>query len=478
MNHKLCSFTKYQSWVCIRQISLRYHNRNSYSHPNRYNNVCIRYRSSIAAEQTRHNFTQQHKPASPVTQPLNTKPINNIIQSTTNVLNNHITPSSHNNTTASTVSLTELYTALTNTIPQSHVLWCCAYGSRIFQQSSNKQTSTTTSLIDIIIVVQNIQQFHQDNVRQNPTHYSRVMRLFGLNSICYMNKLGGNMYYNTDIVLNNSNIHVKYGIIELNDLITDLTQYTSIYVAGRLHKPVRILHNNIDNQFHNALQQNLYSAVNIALLLMSTQRRHPTALITGDATKMNTVATAKLSGNKPVTNDDMIIQFTLIELYCVISSISYQGDIRMNMRAENPNKVNNIVLNNTQHFHSLYEPIIHQFIDSRILLCTGDDNHTQLQLCCTDDIKYQLLVQLPLHVEEVLCEYDRAQRSGEKSNQQILHDLSYNTSDTVLYHSLQHTLRLIVQRSSTVQSVKGIATAGFVKAIRYAIAKIRNSIQK
>lgn len=112
---------------------------------------------------------------------------------------------------------------------------------------------------------------------------------------------------------------IKYGVVNLDTLCTDLSEWTTLYLAGRLQKPVKILRD--DPRVRLANQVNLISALRTALLLL------------------------------PPT-------FTELELYGTIASISYMGDPRMVLPTEDPSKVANIVGNNLHNFRRLYSPLI------------------------------------------------------------------------------------------------------------------------
>ncbi len=301
------------------------------------------------------------------------------------------------------------------------------------------------------------------------------MRLLGINTICHINKhTAANIYYNTDITLNNTNIRCKYGVIELNDIITDCTKYTKLYVAGRLQKPVKILVSNTQ-RLDKPLQQNLYHAVNIALLLLGTQSQHSTQQI------INAVATVNndTTGVSQYSQTGHIV-FTASELYHIITSISYTGDIRMLFRAEQPHKIQNIVVHNIQYFNQLYQPILQQYIDRKIIRIQNNANGTEpvYTLYPTQQWRYDRLIALPSHIKQLLCERDREQRSGNLTNNEVIHELAYITTAEHTYTALQYALKSVNRYSSTTQMLNGLLTAGIGKSIRYALAKIRKAMIK
>lgn len=51
-------------------------------------------------------------------------------------------------------------------------------------------------------------------------------------------------------------------------LISDLSEWTTLYAAGRLQKPVRVIKAGVNEEFNNALETNRRHALRIALLLM------------------------------------------------------------------------------------------------------------------------------------------------------------------------------------------------------------------
>ena len=46
----------------------------------------------------------------------------------------------------------------------------------------------------------------------------------------------------------------------------------------------------------------------------------------------------------------------IMDLYNTICGLSYKGDIRMNMKMENPNKIKNIVIGSLEGLEFIYRP--------------------------------------------------------------------------------------------------------------------------
>lgn len=218
-------------------------------------------------------------------------------------------------------------------------MYAFSYGSGVFPQSAGtpageKQTSAihpkpeqailqaqkgTPKMIDFIIGVSHSQHWHSLNLREHKNHYSFLARMPFANSIipAVQDKWGAGVYFNTHVVVNGTLI--KYGVVNINTLCRDLIDWDTLYLAGRLHKPVKILRDH--PQVRLASQMNLLSALRTSLLLLPPK-------------------------------------FTEQELYSTIASISYLGDPRMVFPTENPKKVSNIVGHNMSNFRILYKPLI------------------------------------------------------------------------------------------------------------------------
>lgn len=219
------------------------------------------------------------------------------------------------------------------------IRYCFAYGSGVFPQSKpdgsvptaeqlarvhpkappavQKAQGGQPKMIDFIFGVTFTQHWHSLNLAQHRDHYSGLGSL-GSAAVSYVqDKMGAGVYFNTHIVVNG--IMIKYGVVNIDTLSRDLTDWDTLYLAGRLHKPVKILRD--DARVRLANQMNLFSALRTALLLLPDH-------------------------------------FTEVELYNTIAGISYLGDPRMTLPTENPHKVSNIVGNNLPNFRRLYTPLI------------------------------------------------------------------------------------------------------------------------
>ena len=215
------------------------------------------------------------------------------------------------------------------------IRYAFAYGSGVFPQTAqapmappsklhpnpNSAISTVQAgggkMIDFIFGVTHTQHWHSLNLQQNRNHYSAVGSLGSYVVSRVQDRWGAGVYFNPYITVNGTLI--KYGVVNLDTLCTDLSEWTNLFLAGRLQKPVKILRDNPRVRLAN--QVNLLSAVRTALLLLPER-------------------------------------FTEKELYSTIAGISYMGDVRMSLPAENASKVTNIVKHQLINFRTLYGPLI------------------------------------------------------------------------------------------------------------------------
>lgn len=251
------------------------------------------------------------------------------------------------------------------------IRYAFAYGSGVFTQGYlNPDTQT-----DLIFGVTYPDHWHSINMKYNPDHYS-TLRYFGSDVVSKVQEIGAGVYFNPFVEIEGK--LVKYGVVSVDTLIKDLAQWNSFYLAGRLQKPVSILRDDPIIKFWN--QQNLRAAATLAYLDMN------------------------LKPNEA---------FDEFKFYENITALSYKGDIRYKLGAENPNKINKIVSNNFEYFQQYYSPILNEIIK---------ENHFVFPPGFTKD--------------------------------------NYNEK-----------LKDTIFRSSALQTLKGIFTAGVSKSVKYALAK-------
>jgi translocator assembly and maintenance protein 41 len=214
------------------------------------------------------------------------------------------------------------------------IRYAFAYGSGVFSQSSSSSATSLSphpnpskavaewqkgggKMIDFIFGVSHTQHWHSLNLQQHRDHYS-ILGSLGSGFVSRVqDKIGAGVYFNPYITVNGTLI--KYGVVNLDTLRNDLSTWDSLYLAGRLQKPVKILRD--DPRVRLANQINLISAVRTALLMLPEK-------------------------------------FTEKDLYSAITGISYQGDPRMRFGSENPRKIANIVENQMSNFRQLYSPLV------------------------------------------------------------------------------------------------------------------------
>lgn len=180
----------------------------------------------------------------------------------------------------------------------AHIEFAFAYGSGVFTQESSSKP-----LIDMILVSKDTTDFHRDTLNQYPKHYPLLLRYLSPSMISSINdKMGAGVNFCPYVSLDTNKDKVsqfKYGIISKKNLINDLNDWTTLYISGRMQKPIVILRPNEDIM---KLQiQNLKMALSAALLLLPEQ-------------------------------------FSITDLYRTIIQLSYLGDVRMGI-AEHPRKI-------------------------------------------------------------------------------------------------------------------------------------------
>ena len=309
-------------------------------------------------------------------------------------------------------------------------------------------------MIDFIFGVSYTQHWHSLNLYEHRDHYSAVGSLGSYVTSRIQDNWGAGVYFNPYVTANGTLI--KYGVVNLDTLCTDLSEWTTLYLAGRLQKPVKILRD--DARVRLANQVNLLSAVRTALLLLPER-------------------------------------FTEKELYSTIAGISYLGDPRMAFPTENPRKVANIVTHQLPSFRQLYAPLIENLPNVSFAdpLCNTrnwfKDPEANANLVQDMDPKkrgnmvrrlpksfrgklyfaYQSKYQIPRREFNEMLEQSQDEdskgikrREGGEFEQRIAKE-----SVEDLREEVRGVIKKTISWPSTSQSVKSFVTAGFSRSWRY-----------
>jgi translocator assembly and maintenance protein 41 len=352
------------------------------------------------------------------------------------------------------------------------ITYAFAYGSGVFPQSPSSASRTTHSphpnppeailkwqkgggkMIDFVLTPRFSQHFHSLNLRNHRDHYSFLGSL-GSGMVSHVqDKYGAGVYFNPYITVNGTMI--KYAVVNFETLLRDLTDWDTLYLAGRLHKPVKILFEEPNIRVAN--QRNLLSAVRCSLLLLPTN-------------------------------------FTEKELYSTITGLSYQGDPRMQYGSENPKKISNIVNNQLRHFRYLYHDLITslpnmRYVDDSATHKAGwmeDDNlDLKLEQDMDPERRGNIVRRLPKKFrEKVYFQYrgkfgisgreyqemleaakDEDAKGGVKKQVGNAFDRRI-AGEKDLPQMVTKAINQTVKWPSTVQSAKGVLTAGPARAWRY-----------
>ncbi|KAJ2998366.1 Mitochondrial translocator assembly and maintenance protein 41 [Globomyces sp. JEL0801] len=145
------------------------------------------------------------------------------------------------------------------------IRYAIAYGSGAYPQKGyDNQIAGKDTMVDFIFGVTHAEHWHSLNLRQHRNHYSFLGSLGGKTVSTIQERFGARIYYNPDIVVNG--VRIKYGVVSMHHLQKDLEEWETLYLAGRFHKPIKILRD--DAKMGLAIRKNLENAVRVALLML------------------------------------------------------------------------------------------------------------------------------------------------------------------------------------------------------------------
>ena len=124
---------------------------------------------------------------------------------------------------------------ITKKLPQYDLL--AGYGSGCFYQEGGRKDR----MIDFIISVNDLDQFHDQNHKMNPYHYSSFEFMSKTDSwiISSVSKHFCPLFYFTQN--EEEGVKYKYGVIQTNVLETEMKKWVNFGIAGRFQKPVYLM---------------------------------------------------------------------------------------------------------------------------------------------------------------------------------------------------------------------------------------------
>ncbi len=338
--------------------------------------------------------------------------------------------------------LTELVHSI---FPTNQLIHAFGYGSGVFSQGRDP------GMLDIILVVQDASAFHSANQMKNPHHYTTWLRMMdskaqgslaaGLQRRFLRGNDGKVLFHVID-----DPIPLKYGVIQHEDLIQDLTQWQSLYVAGRLQKPTLSIP--IQSQIHDSIQQ--AQVINLQAAVAATMLLSPLSSTTS--------------------------HLSWLSFYTQIAALSYTGDFRMQVGGEDPQKIQKLVETPGQleRFHTLYREE-NEWSSKGILQPFEDLGMISIG---TDGLEWdpydisgrtQWIQKLPPGVKKPLLVPSTTTSRQGSSNPVQNHLIQQQ-------QSLAKVLESIVAPAARHQSLKGLLTFGLRKSIQYGSAKLAKGL--
>lgn len=309
------------------------------------------------------------------------------------------------------------------------IRYAFAYGSGVFEQDGYAQKEGSEKpMLDFMFAVTHPAHFHSINMQQFPSHYPLYSRVFGSSYISKMQEISPGVWFNPYVELNG--VTIKYGVTTVDNLCADLLNWRTLYLAGRMHKPLRIIKD--DARVRLTQQVNLTSAVRAALLTLPES-------------------------------------FSERQLFERIAGISYTGDPRMVLPAENRGKVTNIVAKQESQFRELYHRLVVGLPGVH-----WAPHSTQLEQDTSAKARSAHLKKLPVELlGRMKANYARKGVEMELLESDEAAYWSRLAGAEDLASTMRTELGGIVRYPATVQTLKGIASAGVGKSMRYGTAKVK-----
>lgn len=273
------------------------------------------------------------------------------------------------------------------------------YGSAVKKQ--NRDKNIIEKQIDLIIGVEDTKKWHKENYKLNPGDYTFAGHNVLTKWPTCITNFGTNINYLA--YLTHKNQAFKIGVIQNDLLIKDLLEWNNGYMAGRMQKSVKIIKGS--KEIKEAIKRNRENALKVSLLLLNTN------------------------------------ELTEENLFEKICGLSYDGDIRMRFKMENPNKVKDIAKGSYDELKEIYESVNHNYfkeVDGKIY------------------VNYQKIVD----------EYDNLPAALKKKVKKP-NDIELETL-AKMRKQIEKKIHNNNLKTSIAQPIKGVMTNGISKSITYA----------
>ena len=324
-----------------------------------------------------------------------------------------------------------------------------AYGSAVVPQANYTAAQREAAMVDLVFAVDAPAAWHDANLAVHGAHYSAAGWVGGgAGAAALQERWGAGIYYNPLVRVRGRLL--KYGVIRAATLRDDLRHWSTLYVSGRMHKPVRVLRP--CEATRAAAAANHRAALAAALLQLPAR-------------------------------------FSEGELYRAVCGLSYAGDVRMGV-AESPHKVRDIVAAQLPALRELYAAPISAAPPAAALFAApaadgGDGDGGTLEQSAGADARAALARALPSTARAELVaalarrlslarrargrRRRRRRRRRARAGARTADDAAANAQ---LAAAVRRSCARIVRRASAGQSLKGLITAGGARAAAYVGAKL------
>lgn len=315
------------------------------------------------------------------------------------------------------------------------VRYACAYGS-----AARRQPGGGGGGLDLLLAVDHPAHWHNCNIARHRSHYGPIVALGGGQAVASLaSRVGAGVHFNSMVPFHG--FWLKYGVMRTSDMLDDLRSWCRMYSAGRLQKPVEELVS--DASVTEARQRSLRMALAAALLQLPQY-------------------------------------FSREELRETLVSLSYAGDIRMTVGAEDRLKVQRIAGGSSSELDSLYAPAAASLgMPYEVQLQTN--NGAMLAQDAGEDASARLLLELPYPVLVRVAHELGMKRKGSHrfvrsghvmSIADVAHEAARNDAGALVARAIGR----IVRWSSARQSVVSVLATGPVRGVRYLSGKVKRAL--